>query len=132
PIYLDFCAAQYPNAGFISCVEQIAERLALLILQISMGVESTMKTSVKSENLLLKVSLIFSMYGKSFLLLLLLTLFSIFPSKSVPKIHLNNCNSELIDMYSAVILSATSSKSDIFGSLICLVVAICLQVVVNS
>ncbi len=38
----------------------MADRFALLILQISIGVESTIKTSVNSENLSLKVSLIFS------------------------------------------------------------------------
>jgi len=57
---LVFCAAQYPKEGLISGIEQMADRFALLILQISIGVESIIKTSVNSENLSLKVSLIFS------------------------------------------------------------------------
>ena len=63
-------------------MEQISERNALLILQISTGVESTTKTSVNSENLPLKTIRIFSKYGKSDLRLLLKTLLSILFSKN--------------------------------------------------
>ena len=59
PKYLDLCAIRHPKECLISSVVRIAERLALLILHITIGVESTIYTVIKSENLLLKVYLIF-------------------------------------------------------------------------
>ncbi len=61
-----FCAAQYPNSGRIFSVEQIPLRFALLILHISNGVESTIKTFVKSENFALKTLRISSKVEKQF------------------------------------------------------------------
>lgn len=50
----------------------MAEHFALLISPISIGIESIIKTFINSENLLLKVSLIFSIKGKIFLLLFIM------------------------------------------------------------
>lgn len=56
----------------ISNVGKMAEHFALLISPISIGIESIIKTFINSENLLLKVSLIFSIKGKIFLLLFIM------------------------------------------------------------